>query len=49
MFSGIIETMGQIIRAERSPNALILDVQTGLRDIGEGESIALNGVCLTAI
>ena len=49
MFSGIIETMGQIIRADRSPNALILDVQTGLRDIGEGESIALNGVCLTAI
>ncbi|MBR2124960.1 MAG: riboflavin synthase [Acetobacter sp.] len=49
MFSGIIETMGQIIRLERSTHSLTLEVQTGFYDVCEGESIALNGVCLTAI
>ena len=49
MFSGIIETVGQVIRAEPSPRSLVLDVQTGMQDVAEGESIAVNGVRLTAV
>lgn len=49
MFSGIIESLGHILKAETGDKSLVIDVDTGLKDIAEGESIAVNGVCLTAV
>ncbi|MFT8932681.1 MAG: riboflavin synthase [Acetobacter syzygii] len=49
MFSGIIESLGQVLKAEQGAQSLMLEVETGLTDVAEGESIAVNGVCLTAV
>jgi riboflavin synthase len=47
MFSGIIETVSSVlaVRTEGSSRRLTLD--TGFDDLSLGESIAVNGVCLT--
>lgn len=47
MFSGIIETLGTIRAVERRAPDLRLTVATGLEGLERGESIAVNGVCLT--
>lgn len=49
MFSGIIESLGHVLKAEQGVQSLMLEVETGLTDVAEGESIAVNGVCLTAV
>lgn len=49
MFSGIIESAGHVLLAEAGKEALVIEVDTGFKDITEGESIAVNGVCLTAV
>ncbi|MFT9398649.1 riboflavin synthase [Acetobacter sp.] len=49
MFSGIIESLGHVLKADAGDQSLVIDVDTGLKDIAEGESIAVNGVCLTAV
>ena len=49
MFSGIIESLGRVVGLERQPHALVLEVESDLTNVAEGESIALNGVCLTAL
>lgn len=49
MFSGIIESLGRVVRLDRQPQSLTLDIESGLTNVAEGESIALNGVCLTAL
>ncbi|HET6613860.1 MAG TPA: riboflavin synthase [Kofleriaceae bacterium] len=50
MFTGLIEDVGRVSRADRRGDAVIL-VITGERiagaDMALGESIAVNGVCLT--
>ena len=47
MFTGLIEAVGTLAaRAERGPGAR-LTVRGPLRDLALGESIAVNGVCLT--
>ncbi|OUJ04899.1 riboflavin synthase [Acetobacter malorum] len=48
MFSGIIESLGPVLKVEPGAKSVMLEVETGLRDVAEGESIAVNGVCLTA-
>ncbi|GAN67947.1 riboflavin synthase [Acetobacter orleanensis] len=48
MFSGIIESLGPVRKVEPGAQSVMLEVETGLRDVAEGESIAVNGVCLTA-
>ncbi|QDH15983.1 riboflavin synthase [Oecophyllibacter saccharovorans] len=48
MFSGIIEHVGEVTTADRRPSAMDLRVASGFTDLQEGESIAVNGVCLTA-
>ena len=51
MFTGIIESMGNIRRIEPNGEGRILAVETKL-DLSEtkvGDSIALNGACLTAV
>lgn len=47
MFSGIIEKLGRVSSARREEGSLILELETGYRDLELGESVAVNGVCLT--
>ena len=52
MFTGIIEAVGQIQRMQPRGGDVRLYVQTGKLDLGDvklGDSIAVNGVCLTAV
>jgi riboflavin synthase len=47
MFSGIIERVGKVTKAAQENGALQCTVATGISDLSLGESIAVNGVCLT--
>lgn len=47
MFSGIIEKLGCVSAAQREKGALALELETGYGDLELGESVAVNGVCLT--
>lgn len=52
MFSGIIADIGSISRAEERNGGLRLSVETkalGMDDVQLGDSIAVNGVCLTVV
>lgn len=49
MFSGIIESLGAIDGATLSDGSMTLDIATGFPDLVLGESIAVNGVCLTVV
>ncbi len=52
MFTGIIETVGHVARREEVGGDVRLTLKTGELDMSElslGDSIAVNGVCLTAI
>ncbi|OUJ13689.1 riboflavin synthase [Acetobacter sp. DsW_063] len=48
MFSGIIEHLGGVAAVQSGNASCLLDVDTGITDVALGESIAVNGVCLTA-
>ncbi|GBQ21970.1 riboflavin synthase subunit alpha [Acetobacter estunensis NRIC 0472] len=48
MFSGIIEHLGKVAAVREGEASRVLDIDTGLTDVALGESIAVNGVCLTA-
>jgi len=48
MFTGLIEAVGVVeVAPDASADAPSLVVRTGLRDLQLGESVAVNGVCLT--
>lgn len=47
MFSGIIERLGRIENASEAAGNLTLRIATGFTDLILGESVAVNGVCLT--
>lgn len=49
LFTGIIEEIGTITSIQRRPNALEMTIRakTILEDVKRGDSIAVNGVCLT--
>ena len=51
MFTGIIEELGRILALERLEQGmrLIVAAESVTSDIKEGDSIAVNGVCLTAL
>lgn len=52
MFTGIIESVGKIAAMEPRGGDMRLRIQTGKLDLGDvklGDSIAVNGVCLTVI
>ena len=50
MFTGIIEEVGQILKIEKNQKSarLSISAKTILEDIHLGDSIAVNGICLTA-
>lgn len=49
MFTGLVETTGVIKRIDRGDDSALLDMQPALQpyEAAIGDSIALNGVCLT--
>jgi len=51
MFTGIVEETGQVIAFESKAEAwqLIISARAALVDLAPGDSIAVNGCCLTAV
>jgi riboflavin synthase len=52
MFTGIIEAIGQVAELQQRGGDVRVRVQTGklgLDDVALGDSVAVNGVCLTAV
>jgi len=48
MFTGIVETAGEVVGREETPDGLRLRVAAdGLDDLHHGQSISVSGVCLT--
>ncbi len=47
MFTGLVDDIGTIVHAETASAGRELRIQTRYRDLAEGESIAVNGACLT--
>jgi riboflavin synthase len=49
VFTGLIQTIGEVARAERRSDRLLLAIRPGRPiDCAVGDSIAIDGVCLTA-
>lgn len=51
MFTGIIEEVGEIKSIKKGANSAVITIkaETVLGDLKLGDSVALNGVCLTAV
>lgn len=50
MFTGLVQDVGKVESVESSSDGARLRIQTGLsNEIRQGDSVAVNGVCLTAI
>jgi riboflavin synthase len=50
MFTGLVQGLGRITRLERSADGVRIGIATTLAgELGDGDSIAVNGVCLTAV
>jgi riboflavin synthase len=50
MFTGLVEDMGTVVRADRRNNALVLGIKPGRMPVGElaiGDSVCHDGCCLT--
>ena len=49
MFTGLVEDLGTVVAVDRNDGGVVLTVESRLApEIGEGDSVAVNGVCLTA-
>ena len=49
MFTGLVADLGTVARAERADGGVRITIETELAaELGEGDSVAVNGVCLTA-
>jgi riboflavin synthase len=50
MFTGIIETVGEVAEVKPTPAGIRLRLTTALsREVKPGDSLAVNGVCLTVV
>jgi riboflavin synthase len=50
MFTGLIESVGDIVDVQKSPGGYRLRIRTALASaVAPGDSLAVNGVCLTVI
>lgn len=49
MFTGIVEMKGRVVNRRRSEGGMRLEVEAPGLHLGIGDSIAVNGVCLTAV
>jgi riboflavin synthase len=49
LFTGLVADLGQVVDVEHSDGGVRLRVESDLtRELAEGDSVAVNGVCLTA-
>jgi riboflavin synthase len=49
LFTGLVEDLGTVVSVDRDGEGAVLTVASRLApEIGEGDSVAVNGVCLTA-
>jgi riboflavin synthase len=51
VFTGLVAALGRVSEVARSPDGVRLTVQAGelALELSEGDSVAVNGVCLTAV
>ena len=50
MFTGLVEATGEVTEVKTTPGGLRLRLSTGLApELAIGDSVAVNGVCLTAV
>jgi riboflavin synthase len=49
MFTGLVEALGRVEFIKPSRGGIKLGVKTDLGDINTGDSVAVNGACLTAV
>ncbi|MEA2430037.1 MAG: riboflavin synthase, partial [Thermoleophilaceae bacterium] len=50
MFTGLVETTARVLRVDPDGDGVRLEVETPLAaELRQGDSIAVNGVCLTAV
>jgi riboflavin synthase len=50
MFTGLVADRGEVISISKGAESAVIEVQTNLRDeLRVGDSISVNGVCLTAV
>jgi riboflavin synthase len=50
MFTGLVETTARVRRVQPDGDGVRLEVETPLAaELGQGDSVAVNGVCLTAL
>src|SRR3954470_13328994 len=50
MFTGLVQDLGEVHRVDRTADGVRLSVTSPLaRELSEGDSVAVNGVCLTAV
>jgi riboflavin synthase len=50
MFTGLVQDLGSVRAVENEPAGSRLEVETALAsELSEGDSVAVNGVCLTAV
>jgi riboflavin synthase len=49
VFTGLVEDLGTVVAIDRNGDGAVLTVESRLGpQVGEGDSVAVNGVCLTA-
>lgn len=49
MFTGIVTALGVVVRADRGADRLVLTLRSPYDDLTVGDSIAVNGACLTVV
>ncbi len=49
MFTGLIESLGEVADVRAIQSGFRIRIQSAMPDLREGESVAVNGVCLTAL
>ena len=49
MFTGLVQDKAKVAAVERGGGGLRLTVETAVAPIARGDSVAINGVCLTAV
>jgi riboflavin synthase len=50
VFTGLVADLGHVARVDRTADGVRLTVESPLAsELGEGDSVAVNGVCLTAV
>jgi riboflavin synthase len=50
MFTGLIEATGEVVERQAAPGGLLLSIESALAgELKVGDSLAVNGVCLTVV